>query len=1377
MPPIYERGRAIKRTRRRTPARSGVAPNFPTYVPARPGATRPPARRQPTAAEIRRALAQERGYASQGRAVRRVAATQRALGPGVAVRPPRGQQILKPRHIERVKREREAATQRAHTRVAERAFRSLAESIDTQATLQRAVRTGQERTTTTPQTARRVLGIRISKPRMELSRPRGSGSYFSAIGRTPAQLATQAAILNIPDKRKRERAIMGFSMNESARRHDVALANAPAAKALDLLSRVNYAQAGATSELLKGHGAGKAVQAAGRGFTGKERKTFGTVLREQGVKGPLASIAGFGLDVLADPTTYVSFGATSVARHAAASAARDAAKVAQKAALRSALAQGMEGAEAKTYARERARQAAGAAARQTLRKYERSAPQRHLARGIEVRFGGRRIPGVTRATAGLRHGARVATAPVTDRGGAKATREFARTLGSQANANVREFGQSIEEQYAVKGLQREARAQAERTTRHATSRANALLGRLTADERRKVIDAIESGNVGALRGQATRIKARKTPNLREYAARLVDARDPDRLHNVARRTQDDLKYLQRVGQRSGLLGTGIGKQARKRLVSVNAATPAGIRSSAKVRQALVQARKDMQAARVTLRNAKPGSDRVQAKRTLRHAEERVEGLRQRYNAIGHQKASTFARQQGTAPTLERMKGEAQGYFPRIRQSEVKEGGVLSRFTGGLDRDMVPHVVEQVGGNRPVVGAAQRRTHRDTRAQQDLTPEGRVRNLVLTDDVRKTLAQYGGSVGRASAARDLNTKLLQQFGQRLPRNISKQQLAELEASGRGVYRVRRGVLERVDPESHELLRSVSQGRAHRSGGQYAILSDDVVRRVRNRQPDIGSKSAPLRAFDAAQSGFKGLALSTPAYLIRNLSGDLWNAWGDENFFRLARNFVKGQKALNDLGRYERALRRFGKELPEGKRTVKLTEDQAAQFAKHTGAPVSREVPAMAVALLAEKMGVIRQGRFLELMGEGGKLSRPRTTHGWQDAVKRVEDSTRMATFLGGLQRGMNPREAAQRATQIHFDYGDLTSFEKGVLRRAMPFYTFTARNLPLQGKRLLTRPGKYATLAHAVEEGRQETGLPLDFRKGQNPFEARQLGIPVQWHGKTYTVSMGSPFVDLNDVVGVATSGPIGAADTAIARTGEMLSPLLKTAPELKYNLSLFYRDQIQPSEEPYTRAPQWAVALAKNQPWFRKATGMVDDYAPTEGQPTWGWPRKVDYTARALAPGAIGAIASSGALGLGVQGKNARSMNVTQQILGNLGLRTVEYNADQAKMTRLYDERERIATQIEKLRRRTAPGTNERISREHPTPEFNRLYEQQSQIETDLDVLERKTRPGGIVKGRRQGAAKAIGTLSRGGGTLSRGGGTLSRGGGTLRRGGSILTR
>jgi hypothetical protein len=80
---VKRRQRNLARIPKVVPKSAGP-PVFPRYVPPRPAAI--PVRR-PTATQLRQARAQEQGYKSQAGAVRRVAKTQAALGPGKAVRP------------------------------------------------------------------------------------------------------------------------------------------------------------------------------------------------------------------------------------------------------------------------------------------------------------------------------------------------------------------------------------------------------------------------------------------------------------------------------------------------------------------------------------------------------------------------------------------------------------------------------------------------------------------------------------------------------------------------------------------------------------------------------------------------------------------------------------------------------------------------------------------------------------------------------------------------------------------------------------------------------------------------------------------------------------------------------------------------------------------------------------------------------------------------------------------------------------------------------------------------------------------------------------------------------------------------------------------
>jgi len=74
-------------------------------------------------------------------------------------------------------------------------------------------------------------------------------------------------------------------------------------RVMDLMSRSLYASAGAAKALVKGEDVAKEAL---KGFSGKEKETYSDVLGEMGVKNKIIKGgAGFVLDVLLDPATYV----------------------------------------------------------------------------------------------------------------------------------------------------------------------------------------------------------------------------------------------------------------------------------------------------------------------------------------------------------------------------------------------------------------------------------------------------------------------------------------------------------------------------------------------------------------------------------------------------------------------------------------------------------------------------------------------------------------------------------------------------------------------------------------------------------------------------------------------------------------------------------------------------------------------------------------------------------------------------------------------------------------------------------------------------------------------------------------------------------------
>lgn len=77
----------------------------------------------------------------------------------------------------------------------------------------------------------------------------------------------------------------------------------------DLLSRPNYAVAETVSQATEDGFQLSDLSGLWEGFSGQKKTTFHDVLGEQGMEqGPGRAAAGFGLDVLLDPTTYLGFG-------------------------------------------------------------------------------------------------------------------------------------------------------------------------------------------------------------------------------------------------------------------------------------------------------------------------------------------------------------------------------------------------------------------------------------------------------------------------------------------------------------------------------------------------------------------------------------------------------------------------------------------------------------------------------------------------------------------------------------------------------------------------------------------------------------------------------------------------------------------------------------------------------------------------------------------------------------------------------------------------------------------------------------------------------------------------------------------------------------
>jgi hypothetical protein len=109
----------------------------------------------------------------------------------------------------------------------------------------------------------------------------------------------------------------------------------------------------------------------------------------------------------------------------------------------------------------------------------------------------------------------------------------------------------------------------------------------------------------------------------------------------------------------------------------------------------------------------------------------------------------------------------------------------------------------------------------------------------------------------------------------------------------------------------------------------------------------------------------------------------------------------------------------------------------------------------------------EGQFQSEVIELGRSRNPLTTAGPIIRFNRDKAGANVEGFLRGslaydaLKKGGTPEEAIGLVDQFHFNYDDLTRFEKNVVKRVIPFYVWTRRNLPLQLEMMVKRPSVYS----------------------------------------------------------------------------------------------------------------------------------------------------------------------------------------------------------------------------------------------------------------------------------------------------------------------------
>lgn len=379
------------------------------------------------------------------------------------------------------------------------------------------------------------------------------------------------------------------------------------------------------------------------------------------------------------------------------------------------------------------------------------------------------------------------------------------------------------------------------------------------------------------------------------------------------------------------------------------------------------------------------------------------------------------------------------------------------------------------------------------------------------------------------------------------------------------------------KSGEFTHKVNHPRlAHLYFGKDA--AEQATTFVRNLKQISQTNSKQMQMFDKAVSKWKAaVTIYVPSHHIRNLIGDLYFNWmGGVNSSRAYSTALKVMQSQK--GRYE-GLDELNKLTDPNTLMMALqgklpSNASGKQIALTTRG--GRQVTNDELYVTAFQQGILPTTRVLEDIPDdavmGFERFRPLGGKG-QKAAHTISEGRdhyiRLAHYADALKKSNKPfaqavEEAATTVRKWHPDGMDLTKFERNVMRRMFPFYSWTRKAIPLIVESMVATPGKVMAYPKAMyglqlimgtEGGPMSDPFPVD---QLFPDWIREKGIGPAFSPESELPLIGNVAGFLGGTPGYSVVNPGNPTMDTIAQLdnpGKMAMGMLNPAARIPIELS------------------------------------------------------------------------------------------------------------------------------------------------------------------------------------------------------------------------------
>jgi hypothetical protein len=208
-------------------------------------------------------------------------------------------------------------------------------------------------------------------------------------------------------------------------------------------------------------------------------------------------------------------------------------------------------------------------------------------------------------------------------------------------------------------------------------------------------------------------------------------------------------------------------------------------------------------------------------------------------------------------------------------------------------------------------------------------------------------------------------------------------------------------------------------------------------------DIKEANGLQKAFDMTNNYWKKYVTATIGFVARNgLSGTFMNyADGVTNA-----DIIKGLRWAGHFNDSKQKLVR-GDSIDNWMARAKINTPEEIAKAEYTVAVLAATGHGMTddfAAPIAGKRGLVTNNPYIRF---------------FQRKNTYIENALRMPMALDSYARGQSVDEAVARIGRVHFDYSDLSTVDV-TMKRYVPFWIWTSRNIPLQLTQMASNPKAY-----------------------------------------------------------------------------------------------------------------------------------------------------------------------------------------------------------------------------------------------------------------------------------------------------------------------------